>query len=70
MIEIETTHQTLLTVTQRDSTTQLSPLPTGTLTVLTVPGGLLGPKGDSGTQGPAGQDGSAQIPAVLDGGNF
>jgi hypothetical protein len=64
------THTTYLTVTQRDTTTELSPLPTGQVTVLTAQGGLPGPKGDDGDQGPPGQDGAAQIPEIMDGGNF
>ncbi len=65
-----TTHKTVLIVQQRDSTTELTPLPTGRVTVLTAQGGLPGPKGDEGDQGPPGQDGAAQIPEIIDGGNF
>lgn len=64
------THKTLLTVTQRDSTTELIPLPTGQVTVLTAQGGLPGPQGEDGAPGPPGQDGAGSIPPVLDGGNF
>lgn len=64
------THTTVLSVTQRDTTTQLTPLPTGQVTVLTAQGGLPGAKGDQGDMGPPGNDGAAQIPAIMDGGNF
>jgi hypothetical protein len=65
-----TTHKTVLVVTQRDTTTTLETLPTGKVTVLTAQGGLVGPQGDQGPQGLPGEDGAAQIPEVLDGGNF
>lgn len=64
------THITRLTVTQRGSTTELTALPTGKVTVLTAKGGLPGAKGETGNQGIPGQDGAAQIPEILDGGNF
>lgn len=64
------THKTTLVVTQRQSTTLIEALPTGKVTVLTAQGGLPGPKGEQGDQGIPGQDGAAQIPPVLDGGNF
>ena len=64
------THTTRLTVTQRDTTTELSPLPTGQVTVLTAQGGLMGPQGEQGPQGIPGQDGQAGIPEIMDGGNF
>jgi hypothetical protein len=64
------THITNLTVTQRDTTTQLIPLPTGQVTVLTAQGGLMGPQGPQGSQGIPGNDGAAQIPEIMDGGNF
>lgn len=64
------THKTFLTVTQRESTTVIQPLPTGKVTVVTAQGGLPGPKGDQGDQGIPGMDGAAQIPPSLDGGNF
>lgn len=70
MIEVVTTHKTTLVVTQRDSTTELAPLPTGQVTVLTAQGGLPGPKGEKGDEGAPGQDGAAEIPEILDGGNF
>lgn len=64
------THITRLTVIQPNATTVLEPLPTGKVTVLTAQGGLLGPQGPEGPQGQPGQDGAAQIPEILDGGNF
>jgi hypothetical protein len=70
MIDVENSHTTLLTVTQRDSTTELSPLPTGNTLVVTATGGLPGPEGDQGPKGDPGEDGAAQIPEILDGGNF
>ena len=70
MIEVISTHSTVLTVTQRETTTELSPLPTGSTLVVTALGGLPGPEGDQGIQGTPGIDGAASIPAILDGGNF
>jgi hypothetical protein len=35
--------ETLLVITQRDTTTELAPLPTGNVMTLTVQGGLPGP---------------------------
>lgn len=64
------THKTVLIVQQRESTTELTPLPTGRVTVLTAQGGLPGPQGDQGPQGSPGQDGTASVPEILDGGNF
>lgn len=69
-METVATHKTVLTVIQPTATTTLDPLPTGKVTVLTAQGGLPGPKGNTGDQGPPGQDGAAQIPEVIDGGNF
>lgn len=73
MIEVTSSHKTVLVVEQRGSTTTLQPLPTGQVIVLADQGGLPGPRGpegDQGIPGEDGQDGAAQIPEVLDGGNF
>lgn len=61
-------YETVIVVTQRDTTTLLDPLPTGPVLELNpVIGGLPGAKGDKGDKG---TDGAASIPDVLDGGNF
>lgn len=69
-MEVLTTHKTTLVVVQRDTTTTLESLPTGSVLVFTNQGGLPGPRGEEGEQGLPGLDGAADIPAVLDGGNF
>lgn len=62
--------ETLLTVVQPTDTTILNPLPTGAVVTLTVTGGLPGAMGPPGPAGTPGEDGAAQVPEILDGGNF
>ena len=63
-------NETILVVTQRDSTTTLAPLPSGPSLELKVLGGFPGPRGLQGEKGEPGTDGAASIPEVMDGGNF
>lgn len=65
--------ETVLVVTQRDTTTILEPLNDPEILTLTFEAGLPGAKGDDGDQGPPGRDGidgQAGVPEILDGGNF
>ena len=65
--------ETVLVVTQRETTTTLEPLQEQGILTLTQEAGLPGTKGDKGDLGNPGlngQDGAASIPDILDGGNF
>lgn len=59
-------NETVLVITQRDTTTQLQPLPTAAFLTLTMEGGLPGPSGPPGPVGPPGDgDANAYDPGDL-----